>query len=39
MSHAVETAFYLRRGAWHGLGKILMDPPTSREAMEAAGLD
>lgn len=31
--------FSVREAAWHGLGKIVQDYPTSREALEFAGLD
>ena len=35
----VETMFSVRETPWHGLGRIMMDAPASREALELAGLD
>lgn len=35
----VETMFSVRETPWHGLGRIIMDAPASREALELAGLD
>ena len=35
----VETMFSVRETPWHGLGRIIMDAPASREALEVAGLD
>ena len=35
----VETMFSIRETPWHGLGRIIMDAPASREALELAGLD
>jgi len=39
MSAAVETLFLTREPAWHGLGTILPESPTSKDAIVAAGLD
>lgn len=39
MSADVETMMYVREVPWHGLGKQLDAPPTSKEAIVAAGLD
>ena len=39
MSANVETMFSARETPWHGLGRIVMDAPASREALELAGLD
>ena len=35
----VETMFSVRETPWHGLGRIVMDAPASRDALELAGLD
>ena len=35
MSANVETMFSVRETPWHGLGRIVMDAPASREALEA----
>ena len=35
----VETMFSVRETPWHGLGRIIMDAPASREALELASLD
>lgn len=39
MPAAVETLFVTRKPAWHGLGIILPESPTSEDAIVAAGLD
>ncbi|WP_343083971.1 DUF932 domain-containing protein [Blautia producta] len=39
MAANVETMFYVRETPWHGLGTRIMEAPTSREALVAAGLD
>lgn len=39
MSANVETMFYVREAPWHGLGTMVMDAPTSEEALCLAGLD
>lgn len=39
MSANVEIMFSVRETPWHGLGRIVIDAPASREALELAGLD
>lgn len=39
MAAEVETMFYTREVPWHGLGKRVMEAPTSKEALYLAGLD
>ena len=39
MSANVETMFSTREKPWHGLGTIVMEAPTSEEALKLAGLD
>ena len=39
MAANVETMFYTRTKPWHGLGTRVEEAPTSREALEAAGLN
>lgn len=39
MSHEVETMFSVAKTPWHRLGTILTAPPTTAEAIVAAGLD
>lgn len=39
MSSNVETMFYTREKPWHGLGKMVIEAPTSREALSLGGLD
>lgn len=35
----VETMFYVRETPWHGLGTMVLEAPTSAEALTLAGLD
>jgi phage/plasmid-like protein (TIGR03299 family) len=39
MAHEVETAFYAGDPAWHGLGTVVADAKSSKEAVRLAGLD
>lgn len=39
MAANVETMFYTRTKPWHGLGTMVMEAPTSKVALELAGLD
>lgn len=39
MSANVETMFSVREKPWHGLGTIVHEAPTSKEALQLAGLD
>lgn len=39
MSANVETMFYTREKPWHGLGTMVLEAPSSSEALKAAGLD
>ena len=39
MSANVETMFSTREKPWHGLGTIVMEAPTSEDALRLAGLD
>lgn len=39
MPALVETMFSVREKPWHGLGTIIEDAPTSKEAIRLAGLD
>ena len=39
MAANVETMFSVREKPWHGLGKIVMEAPGSKEALKLAGLD
>lgn len=39
MAHEHETSFTVKEPAWHGLSKVLDNPPTVREGIIAAGLD
>ena len=39
MAANVENMFYVRKAPWHGLGTMVMEAPTSAEALSLAGLD
>ena len=39
MAANVETMFYTREKPWHGLGTRVMEAPTSKDALQLAGLD
>ncbi len=39
MAHEIETAMFVQKPAWHGLGEQLNNPPTAEEAIKASGLD
>jgi phage/plasmid-like protein (TIGR03299 family) len=39
MAHNIENAMYTGKPAWHGLGTVVTDAPSSAEAMRLAGLD
>ena len=39
MSANVETMFSTREKVWHGLGVIVQDAPSSKDALRIAGLD
>ena len=39
MAANVETMFYTREKPWHGLGTMVMEAPTSKDALILAGLD
>lgn len=39
MSAEVETMMYVREKPWHGMGTMVMDAPTSAEALRLSGLD
>ena len=39
MSAEVESMFYTREKPWHGLGTSVQEAPTSKAALELAGLD
>lgn len=39
MAHMVETAFYAKEPAWHGLGTVVSDTLSSHDALVAANLN
>lgn len=39
MAHEFESGFFVREPAWHGLGTVVQNAPTSKEALQLAGLD
>ncbi len=39
MAHHFESGFFTATPAWHGLGTVLKDPPTTRQGLVEAGLD
>lgn len=39
MAHEFETGFFVREPAWHGLGTIIQEAPTSEDAIRLAQLD
>lgn len=39
MAHEIESMFYVNETPWHSLGVKLNAPPTTRDAMIAAGMD
>jgi len=39
MAANVETMFSVRQAPWHGLGQVINDAPTSKDALIYAGLD
>ena len=39
MAANVESMFFVREKPWHGLGTIVMEAPTSADALRLAGLD
>ena len=39
MAANVETMMYVREKPWHGLGTMVMEAPTSADALRLAGLD
>jgi len=39
MAANVETMFSVRERPWHGLGTVVESAPSSKEALELAGLD
>ena len=39
MAHMIESMFSVREKPWHGLGTIVIEAPTSSDALRLAGLD
>ena len=39
MSHQFESGFFVNQPAWHQLGTVLHNPPTTEQAIKEAGLD
>ena len=39
MSHQFESGFFVKKGAWHGLGTALDNPPSTAIALDEAGLN
>ena len=39
MSHQFESGMFVGQPAWHRLGKVLDNPPTTEQAIIEAGLD
>ena len=39
MSHQFESGFFVNQGAWHGLGTVLNNPPSTAVAIAEAGLN
>lgn len=39
MAHQFESGFFVKEPAWHRLGKVLDNPPTTEQAIIEAGLD
>ena len=39
MAANVETMFSVREKPWHGLGVVVEDAPSSKDALNLAGLD
>jgi phage/plasmid-like protein (TIGR03299 family) len=39
MTHNFDSGFFVNKGAWHGLGTVLDNPPSTAQAIIDAGLD
>ena len=39
MPHEFDSGFFVSKAAWHGLGNVLKNPPTTKEGIIQAGLD